>query len=289
MTERKDIQSEEGRPPRPGEGAAPEPDGTKVTTANEGWAARETFCPDAGSDETGLPDVVVPVGPGNNNEELRYSLRSLRYLPHRRVVICGHAPPWLRDVKVVPLEQRRSKYENSTANLLAACRLPDLTEEFILWNDDFFLLEPIERVPVLHRGPVSEVAAYYRRYASGAYFQGMQLTSRILAKLGHPAPLSYELHVPMPMRKSLFLDAISRARAPGMPRFQALHKRTLYGNIAGLGGKRVEDVKVHDHTFPWKRGPLPFVSTTARTFRDHEVGQLIRDLHPDPSPYERRL
>ncbi len=44
------------------------------------------------------PDVVYVVRPGDKNEELRYSIRSvIANLPHRKVWIAGYKPTWLSD------------------------------------------------------------------------------------------------------------------------------------------------------------------------------------------------
>lgn len=234
-----------------------------------------------------LPDVVIPVREGDHNLELRYALRSLANVPHRRVWIAGHMPTWVRGVRCIPTRQNRSKYENSTGNLLAACRNPSVSESFVLWNDDIFLLRPVERIPVLHRGPVSEVIGYYESIASKAYLRGMRTTVAILARLGHPDPLSYELHVPLPMTKSGFLYAYSAAHRQGMPPTRVLHKRTLYGNIARLGGELTRDVKVFRVEQRWEPSPEQlFLSTVDTLFRRHPAGAHVRDLFPDPGPYE---
>jgi hypothetical protein len=50
-----------------------------------------------------LPDVVYVVRPGNRNEELRYSLRSIAaHLPHRRVWLAGFCPSWVRNISFIP-------------------------------------------------------------------------------------------------------------------------------------------------------------------------------------------
>lgn len=234
-----------------------------------------------------LPDIVIPVREGEHNPELRWALRSLALVPHGQVWIAGHMPAWVRGVRCIPTTQNRSKYENSTGNLLAACGQPAVAESFVLWNDDIFLLESIEKIPVLHRGPISAVIDYYRSIASKAYLRGMETTVEILARLGIDDPLSYELHVPLPMTKSGFLYAHQAATADGMPPTRVLHKRTLFGNLARIGGQLTHDVKVTrlENTWAPKPGQL-FVSTIETLWARHPAGQHVRDLFPDPGPYE---
>src|SRR5690606_31556781 len=182
-----------------------------------------------------LPDLVYVVRPGETNEELRYSLRSVaEHLPHRQVWLAGHCPRWARNVGHIPVEQAGTKYQNSTRNLRAAAEHPGVADVFLLMNDDFFVMKPVPRMPVLHRGPVDRVEAYYASRARGLYLRGRRETRDLLASLGHHRPLSYELHVPMPMRKSRVLEVLDIGRD-----LEVLHKRTLYGNLYGIGGRQI--------------------------------------------------
>ena len=65
-----------------------------------------------------MSDLVYIVCPGDQNEELRYSLRSVaRNLPGRRVWIFGHTPPWVTGVHSVELDPLDDKYENLPARV----------------------------------------------------------------------------------------------------------------------------------------------------------------------------
>lgn len=230
-----------------------------------------------------LPDLVVPVRQAAVNEQLRYALRSwAACLPHRRVWIVGHRLPWLHDVEHIPTDQRGlTKYAATTLAVRRACEHPDVSDVFLLCNDDFFILEPLPGgMPVLHRGPVRQVEAYYAARASGQYLRGMRETRALLEGLGISEPLSYELHVPMPVDKLGMLAALDLGR--DVP---VLHKRTAYGNLARLGGEQINDVKV------LHRGPtLPrgaYLSTMPDSFSNGAVGQRIRRAYPRPCRYER--
>ncbi|MDX3229577.1 hypothetical protein [Streptomyces sp. ME19-01-6] len=78
-----------------------------------------------------------------------------------------------------------------------------------------------------------------KKRLAAALFRGLRETRDVLIELGHPDPLSYELHVPMPVQKSGMLAALEIAR-----HLDVVHKRTLYGNLAGLGGDQTGDVKI---------------------------------------------
>ncbi|MGJ3558831.1 hypothetical protein ACR6C2_07580 [Streptomyces sp. INA 01156] len=61
----------------------------------------------------------------------------------------------------------------------------------------------------------------------------MQETRDLLVDQGCPDPLSYELHVPLPVEKTPMLHALDTGR-----HLDVLHKRTAYGNLAEIGGSR---------------------------------------------------
>lgn len=224
-------------------------------------------------------DVVYLCREGEN-EELRYSLRSLRNLPHDRVWVFGGAPEWLRGAELVPVDQHASKYRVTTAAMRAACLHPRVSDPFALMNDDFFVMEPVAGVPALNRGPVDVVAAEYgRRIGASPYLEGMLATRDLLASLGCERPLSYELHVPLPVHKAEMLRALEVGQAAGIP---VLHKRTLYGNLAGLGGETIADVKICGRRQCIPVGP--WLSTLDATFpRAHP---LLAHRFPRPSPFE---
>lgn len=233
-----------------------------------------------------MSHVVYVVGPGDRNEELRYSLRSLAaHLPHEQVWIAGHRPDWVSDdVGHIPVAQTRSRFQNSTANMHAACEHPEVggeAGEFVYFNDDFFVMQPLDDgVPLQHRGPLREVIASTR---SSLYRRGAQSTLHLMRRLGMEDDgelLSYELHAPLIVHKKSMLQALDAGRS-----LPVLHKRTLYGNLIRLGGDQVPDVKVQTLDDPGSDGP--FVSTTDGAFAHGAVGQRIRDAFPDPCRYER--
>lgn len=224
-------------------------------------------------------DVVYVVGPGEDNEELRYSLRSLRNLPHDTVWIAGYTPSWVTGVGRIPVEQAGGKYANGFANIRAACLHPEVSEEFVYFNDDFFVLKPIESMPTYHRGPLRAFLPTMRRRTTRATYTGGRIdTARLIAELGITDPLAYEpIHVPMRFEKAKLLTTLDTgAHLP------ALHYRTLYGNQWAVGGELHSNVKIANTR---KRIRHAFVSTNSRSFGG-PVGAEIRALFPDPSPYE---
>jgi hypothetical protein len=226
-------------------------------------------------------DVVYLCRDGEN-EELRYSLRSLANLPHERVWVFGGAPEWVRGVEFVATDQRDTKYRVTTRALRTACEHPAVSDPFYLFNDDFYVIRPVDEVPVLHRGPVAGVLRQYRERWGGVsqYSKGMAQTLNLLKRLGYPRPLSYELHVPLAVHKAAMLEALD---VGAESRIRVLHKRTLYGNLAGIGGEKIGDCKISKRE---ARTPIrgPWLSSSDGTFEGLE--RFLRSRFREHSPYE---
>lgn len=228
-------------------------------------------------------DLVVPVREGPANQQLRYALRSWQAnLPHRRVWIIGYKPSWLGGVGFIPARQTGTKYANTTQAVRLACEHPEITDTFLYANDDMFVMEPLDEMPVLHRGPIREVEPYYAARASGPYLRGMRETRDLLVGRGYEVPLCYELHVPLPVGKAGMLKALDAGRD-----VEVLHKRTAYGVLNEIGGEQIGDVKVL-HRAPRFDRSTPFLSTMPDSFANGEVGRVIRSRFPSPSDYEYR-
>lgn len=226
-------------------------------------------------------DVAYIVRPGNENEELRYSLRSLANVPHGDVWIFGHRPKWVSDaVRHVFLPQRdpmHFKYENNT-KLIEMLSLGG-PERFALMNDDFFCVKPTESWPrPAHRGPLAELA----KERDGNYGKLLRATADLLIESGIAEPLAYTLHKPIVMTRASLQMAYAYGaanRAEG----EQVSWRSIYGNLMRLGGPYEDDVKVHANG---GMPPGPWVSTNDGSFRYHPVGRRLRAILSEPSPYE---
>lgn len=228
-------------------------------------------------------DIVYVLKRSDRNEELRFSLRSLANLPHAKVWAAGYRPRWAI-LEEIPVRQRLNKFANSVANLRAACHDPRVSETFVYMNDDFFMLQPLEQLPILHRGTVRDfVAEHVAHYGRpGAYLKGLQATADLLvSQLRIRDPLCYEGHVPLIVDKATMKRALDLGA--DLP---VLHYRTLYGNLARLAGEKIGDWKIRDV----RSVPEPswlFTSTVDTVFAAGAVGRWLRARFPEPSPYER--
>jgi len=245
-----------------------------------------------------LPDFVyVFKNSVIDGEDLKYSLRSLQNVPHGKVFVIGDKPSWLSDRCVyvsIPQRDDRPKFENSEENLRAACSDRRLSDNFVLMNDDFFIMKKIDFVPTLHRGLVTNVVAEYKSKHIDApkYTNDMLLQKKQLEELNIKNILSYELHAPMPLNKNKYLEMIYKIKIIPSQR------RTAYGNYYHLGGELIKDVKIYPDNSP--RNPADFInnpdkylrthvflSATNESFRSGLVGGYIKNQLDRKSAYEK--
>ena len=220
------------------------------------------------------PDVVYLVRSGDSNEELRFSLRSVAAnIPHRRVFIAGFKPRWVRGVVHVPVRQNTDKWRNQERNLAAAAARDDLADEVVLFNDDFFVTEPVDRVPAMHGGPLRRVVER-KRGRHSRYLSRLQAT---LDLLGADALTFDQIHTPLPMRRDLLAEVMGEVDGRG------LLFRSVYGNRHLPDAVQVGDAKARGKV---DVGGDPFVSTSDRVFDRGAAGRRIRRLFPDPCVYE---
>jgi hypothetical protein len=226
------------------------------------------------------------------NEELRYSIRSVAAnMPHENIVVVGGKPDWYtgRFIEVVTRrsdgELSNNKYENAKNNIRQIVESPDISDDFILMNDDFYVLKPIDQLQYYHGGLLSDKIASYRRFVAWSeYTDVLARTASILEASNINDPLDYTLHVPMMFNKKKLAKILDQPIAS---------IRTLYGNLYRVGGRKMSDVKVHPartqyapESFDYMNKDSVFLSTADTTFSVVKKN-LLGPMFPEPSKYEK--
>ena len=239
-------------------------------------------------------DIVylIKTDPENDSEELRYSLRSLKNVPHGKVVLVGEKPDWATNVTFIPVEQSKTKNENWAMNLRAAAASDEISQEFVMMNDDFFIMRQIPEITLTNFGTMKSVIAHYaERYPEGTpYIESMKKLYSLLKEQGNAEPLSYELHAPMILSKANIRELYRNAPSP------FYQFRSFYGNYFNIGGMTVPDVKVFvepRHNDPqYVEDPQTylekqtFLSSTGGAFKRGLAGDFVRAHFLEKSEYE---
>ena len=185
--------------------------------------------------------LVYVVRPGERNERLRYSLRSVAaHLPHARVVIAGHKPSWVKGVEHVPIHQPLPHRSDMPGMIRRVCEA-FVADEWVLMNDDFFALTPSPAVENVYTMELSALA-YQTGWRSGWYKRAREYTEQLLLLRGVRLPMSFDrVHQPMHLVNADLLEVFDETGD------KDVLVRSLYGNMVS-GGVPGKDAKVRGFT-----------------------------------------
>lgn len=197
-------------------------------------------------------DIVYFVKDGTMNEELRYSIRSVAMnMPHKRVWIFGGCPQNIvPDVRVRVTQTGKTKWDKVHNMYKMVCENKEITDNFIMFNDDFFVMKPTDHIDTLYRCSLADHIKILEPTKPSAYSRLLRDCQETLTG----EPLSYELHTPFIFNKKKLLAMLDS--------FPGQHcTRTMYGNIYDIGGKRSNDVKIFSVNPPFNFKESRFLST----------------------------
>ena len=225
-----------------------------------------------------MNDIVYFVKESESNEELRYSLRSLKNFPHRKVWFYGGCPEGLNPDFHVPVKQDKdTKWKNVSMMLDMACNNPAITEEFWLFNDDFFIMEKIDKPKNYYRGDlykrIVQLEDVYKGFT--AYSKLLRNCAKELESLGCTTK-DFSLHIPIKINKEDMLTIRKMTDFEGF--------RSLYGNYYNIATETMSDCKITSLGKEYKSGC--YLSTEDRAFKDGIVGEQIRAKFTDKCEYE---
>lgn len=228
-------------------------------------------------------DIVYFVKDCSEDEELRYSLRSVeKNFPHGKVWFFGGCPKGLCPDVHVPIEQTQSsKYLRVRDMIKAAIDTEELSDNFWLFNDDFFAMSKLSYLlPTIDGSLDRKVHRIEKKYSGEtAYTHRIRNTIYALREMGCDI-LSYEMHIPMEINKdaarkvlNVFTDDVAF--------------RSAYGNYYNLAKAIHPDIKIVD--VEQECDPdihNVFLSTSDKSFKRGKVGKMIRSTFNVPSKYE---
>lgn len=230
-------------------------------------------------------DVVYCVKDDPDNEELRYSLRSLKNMPHSKVWIYGKGPKWLNEEEighVRPRQDKGHKWLNARYMLEKIAQNKDISESFIWFNDDFFVMREIfELWPWHDRDLFQRARDFYGRGLWGGrsrYSLRLEEAGKALEELDLPY-LNFELHTPIIFNRKQLLETMKKFPGVGCI-------RSLYSNMWEPKAAQRNDVKIYDrNSFPNMQ--IDLLSTTDASFARGKVGRYIKNYFNEKSIYEK--
>lgn len=225
-------------------------------------------------------DIVYLLKNDCDSEELKYSIRSVvQNFPYRKLVIVGGCPSDIKpDIYIPDTQEGATKWERAMHSLKKVLDNDELTEDIWLFNDDFFIMDPVRSDVNYFSGSLErQIIKMKQKHPRGSgYIRSLETLRACLFNLNKDT-LCFALHIP-------FL--INRVKAeklfeeyPGIKMF-----RTFYGNWYEIECSYMRDVKVYDlETIP----DTPYISTTDESFKKGKVGEFLRKYFANPSKYEK--
>lgn len=190
-----------------------------------------------------------------DNEELRYSIRSVIHsFPEARIWVVGGKPDWYLG-QYIEVDQANNKYLNTINNLKVVCKSIEISNNFVLMNDDFFILSKNNEYRYYDGLLKDKIINHSNIYGNSSYARALRGSIKALKKKGIEEPLNYEVHMPMKLNKTNLESILDLSLAP----------RSMYGNIFINNGIEMKDVKIYKHTkeFDFNKD---FISTEDTSF-----------------------
>ena len=178
-----------------------------------------------------------------------------------------------------------SKWELVRSMMMKVCENDNITEDFWLFNDDFFILRPVpEDMPPYYNGSIyKQIVKVENRHGmtSNDYTRRLRHLTQTLER-AHKECKNYGVHKPMLINRQKMLEVLKLF--PDEPM-----NRALYGNYWEIGGVRRKDMKIRVTHYDYMdevKTQWEFVSTSDESFREGEIGRYIRDKFRDKSRFE---
>lgn len=205
-------------------------------------------------------DVVYVLGTGSrfHNNEIRFSLRSIeKHLSnYRKIWIVGEHHPMLENVNFVPFPDKTSMSDTNIMHKVShACQHPEITDDFLFFNDDHYLLADFD-APTFPYFYSKSMEEYLRRRPQDGYRRRVKNTYKYLQSKGLPTKF-FDTHTPIIFNKAKFLEHVNTGPDWSSP--TSFVVKSIYANSLNIEGVLRAD---------WKKMSAPegveIFSTTPR-------------------------
>lgn len=192
-------------------------------------------------------DVVYILGKGStwSDNEIRFSLRSVDInLEHRGIFIIGDRPDFIntRFLTHIPAEDiHTEKLKNALHKLKIACLDSRISDDFVLMNDDFFILKKLPMIRYLYKCTLKQSLKAHPA-KSGYYYDAIKDTLDFLKKHNVKQAKDYSVHYPIIFNKEKLLKVIELIENQE----KQLLLRTVYCNMYEVKSEKKRDVKIRN-------------------------------------------
>ena len=229
-------------------------------------------------------DIVYILKNDISSDEIRYSLRSVcENFPYRKIVFIGGCPEGIEPDLYIQHEQvGRNKWEKVRSSMIKILKCEDISEEFFLFNDDFYVLSPqSEDFINFADGTLDRrITELKQRLGRTSTYTRQLETIQTFLKRQHKDTVNFALHLPLLVNRFVALGLLTSY--PQIDMF-----RSFYGNMAEIEYRSHKDVKIY------KNDEMPkfddYLSTCDDSFRDGAVGVFVRNRFNKPCKYEGKM
>lgn len=214
--------------------------------------------------------------------ELRYSLRSLRNIPHGNVFIIGYKPERVRNIIHIPFrDDPKYKAKNVIEKIKLACQDPRLSDTFVFMCDDFYIRIPITDVPYYWKWYISQ-HLQIRENMKKKWRSFFTFSCDVIRKTFKLTDKDFENHFPFIYEKDKYLKMLDTYDFSTWNLY-----RSAYCKLYGIPGEYHRDCKLALSNYK-KRDLSQFTFFSSRNdFAKTEKFVMIMDrLFPDKSEYE---
>lgn len=235
-------------------------------------------------------DLVYVLGEGLShfrNQEIKYSLRSVEkhVTGFRNIFIIGFKPPFLNN-KVIHIPHQDNPYyckeRRIMEKFLTACSIPEISDKFLMFNDDFFFTKSVnaQKIPYYHKGELCEAI---KMMEPGMYRKSLENTYAALTEKGFETR-HFDLHYPAYYDKNKFPEVMSKYDWTIRSGFTV---KSLYANTLRFVGEYRCDTKIeksHNKQEVLDRIKDTDMFSTAEISR--AIISVLNDLYPEKSSFE---
>lgn len=237
-----------------------------------------------------MTDIIYIIGNGSGwqNNELRYSLRSVAKYGRNvgNVYVIGEHIPFASDAvkQFSAPDNKGGIYKNVLSKIHFAMReIKGLSESVLVFNDDFFICKDFDAdaYPYFYRGELSIVG-------DGRGWLDTLYNARKFLEASGKTTLSYEEHCPIAVNKTEW-NQLSDLWQSSLGVGYGMAWRSVYANWFNKGGEYLHDRKfsecrVEDVT---KDAENRLCISTDDNGLKNGVAKWLEDTFIEPSKYER--